>query len=63
MPRKTKTPWYARVRISCPDCGQIVNYGSNTEPFDCPRCEAHYPAQEFWSLHKDKLSKSMGEEG
>jgi acyl-CoA reductase-like NAD-dependent aldehyde dehydrogenase len=31
--------------------------GDSTNPFDCPRCKAHYTNDEFWALNHGKVSK------
>jgi DNA-directed RNA polymerase subunit M/transcription elongation factor TFIIS len=41
-----------RWRESCPDCGFILTEKEEHElkrknAFDCPRCQAHYTAEDF----------------
>ena len=48
-----------RMRMSCPDCGFIMDEDSWPEVrkagFDCPRCEAHYSEEDFHHEHSEKL--------
>lgn len=58
-PRPNPLKW----RVSCPDCGYIVtdeDYRKRLvdghEGFDCPRCAAHYSAEDF---HEELRQKHM----
>ena len=31
--------------------------GDITDPFDCPRCKAHYTSEDFWAINHGKVSK------
>jgi len=62
-------PRWMRNQLSCPDCGLTftepelgeIMYprskdGSyHPQPFDCPRCKAHYTEEDFWNEHQFKL--------
>jgi predicted RNA-binding Zn-ribbon protein involved in translation (DUF1610 family) len=65
---KGKVPWFARYRLSCPECGMIVkaeNLTSVSEKmmvFDCPRCKAHFPFDELCDENREKISQECREE-
>lgn len=46
-------PFWMRAHCSCPDCGMILDADNWSQAFDkasnfdCPRCKAHYSAQDF----------------
>ena len=69
---KRKTPWFAKARLSCPDCGLIIKADDRPKEedhgfgvvfpakhFDCPRCKAHYTATEFYQENNFKLQKTI----
>lgn len=59
---KKKTPWWAKRRFSCPDCGYIVSDDeivSMKQIFTCARCKIVYDMEEFDELNYDKWSKEI----
>ena len=72
-PKKKFIPWYFRRHTSCPDCGMVFGPAGESLAesgcmqddskghwisFTCPRCEAHYDAEEFFSLNSDKYERT-----
>jgi hypothetical protein len=69
-------PRFLRRNYSCPDCGLVIEDEHTPKPegwaepwlklppvpFDCPRCKAHYVADEFFQLNTDKWSHDMAKE-
>lgn len=47
-----------RCHASCPDCGLVLadfnKVNAAGHPFDCPRCAAHYPHEDFWNEQEQK---------
>lgn len=67
-----KPKWMKR-HFACPDCGLIVdehdcpheasdNGALKYQPFDCPRCGAHYTPEEFMDLNQDKWNREHTQE-
>lgn len=61
MAKKRKISYFARRRVSCPDCGLIfsdieVKYNQH---FTCSRCKSEYSEEDFWDEQYFKYSKEM----
>jgi hypothetical protein len=57
---KSRKPWWARRRHSCPECGAIYSDDQVSQMgkiFTCTRCKTVYDIEEFEELNHDKYSK------
>ncbi len=58
--KKKKVPWIFRRKLSCPNCGFIIQIDDikYEDNFTCPRCKAYYSGYDFWEENSFKWDYS-----